>query len=224
MKATCERQAVVWDAIERLAFRPPSTKDQRRWLAIYGKSLHQLWQLQPSDVTINGIQGFDSWLLHVCCNYQIDSAEKYGATIVNAKTSKPACWQIHVDPGFFSRSSCYTGASESYPKQDIERHLEHDVQEALDGMIFHPRSHAHGNELGIDAKLEGPTALETREIRLGGGIENGFVFLAHLRYQFCLVSNVAREEEREYFVRLFTDAIKNKIQSIPPATMFQLRA
>ena len=39
-----------------------------------------------------------------------------------------------------------------------------------------------------------PPLLSPHEVRVSGGIENAFVFLFHLRYQFCLVSEETRQE------------------------------
>ncbi len=62
-----------------------------------------------------------------------------------------------------------------------------------------------------------------KAIRLGEGIENRFVLLTHLRYQFRLLSNDARENERTRMVRIFTQAIRDRRVAVPAANMFALR-
>ena len=138
-------------------------------------------------------------------------------------TNAPACWYLHVDPHYCSRSSLYH-PDEDYPTQDMDAHLEREVAAVLDGMLFHPRNHAHGDALGIVSELAaGGPALPANEIRLGGGIENGYTFLMHLRYQFCLLSEAARQAERTRLVRLFTTAIRDRQTKVPAKTLFDLR-
>ena len=118
-------------------------------------------------------------------------------------------WKFHVDPGFHSKASLQTTV-DKYPHQMGE--LRRDVEAVLNGMLFHPRCHTHLEDLGIrhvqlDREKGG---LKSHEIRIGGGIENPYVFLFHLRYQFCLVHTDARRNERLRLVDLFENAIKNK--------------
>jgi hypothetical protein len=134
-----------------------------------------------------------------------------------------ACWHLHVDPIYCSKGAfCDTTGHD--PRQDDGRQLIRDVERVLDGMIFHPRNHAHGEALGIASQLAaGAPSLGPSEIRLGGGIENAYVFLTHLRYQFCLLSEEARETERTRLTRLFTAAIRSGGAPIPPARLFDLK-
>jgi hypothetical protein len=223
MNAVCQRQAMIWDAIERMAFRPASTRDRDGWLWVYVRSLHRLWQLQPNDVLTRHNTGFDALFLNLACDYAVETPDQYSMTIINVAAHAPACWHLHVDPGYCSRSSFYH-PGEDYPTQDMDAHLERDVETVLDGMIFHPRNHAHGDELGIVSELGsdgGP--LGAKEIRLGGGIENAFVFLTHLRYQFCLLSDDARQAERTRLIQLFVDAMRERRQAVPAADLFALR-
>lgn len=218
-----KRQAIVWDAIERMAFRPASSRDRDGWLSVYVRTLHRLWQLQPTDVPTRHSTGFDALFLDLACDYVVETPDQYSVTIINVAAHAPACWHLHVDPGYCSRASYYH-AAEDYPAQDINTHLKRDVATVLDGMIFHPRNHAHGDALGIIPQLapDAPT-LPLSEIRLGGGIENGFVFLTHLRYQFCLLAEDARQTEQNRLVRLFADAMRERRQAVPAADLFALR-
>jgi hypothetical protein len=70
------------------------------------------------------------------------------------------------------------------------------------------QNHTHIEEHGLmQSAATSPPLLALHEIRVSGGIENAFVFLFHLRYQFCLVSDEARGFERNRLVNLFTTAI-----------------
>ncbi len=91
-------------------------------------------------------------------------------------------------------------------------------------MIFHPRTHTHVEEYGLMLSAPPPLPLlALREIRIGGGIENAFVFLFHLRYQFCLVSEETRGTERARLVNLFTTAIRGNEAHVPPGELFGFR-
>lgn len=220
MRAVCERQAIVWDAIERLAFQP-TPPNRNGWLWCYVKSLADLWGVEHTSVRALTNTEFEFLDFDIWCKFSIDGVDRYSVSIGIAGATTSA-WLLHVDPDFHSRSGFYR-PDERYPTHDMPRHLERDVTDVLDGMIFHPRNHSHGDELGILSQLATePPSLGPREIRLGGGIENGFVFLTHLRYQFCLLSNDARQEENTRLTRLFTEAIRARRQQIPAGELFGL--
>jgi hypothetical protein len=126
-----------------------------------------------------------------------------------------------VDPERVSKSASYN-ESRDYRIQD-GRYLEIDVQNVLDAMIFHPRNHTHLKDCGLIASLLGGQALDVQEIRVGGGIENAFVFLFHLRYQFCLVSEETRTRERKRLTDLFTSAIRGRRRTLPPNELFDFQ-
>lgn len=224
MRAVCQRQAIVWDSIELMAFRPLTDNKRGRWLSEYERSLFRLWGVQPTDVQTRRNRGFDADFLNIACDYTVEAPDRYSVTIVNAATNAPACWYMHADPDYCSRSSFYH-PDEDYPTQDMDEGLERDVTTVLNCMIFHPRNHAHGDALGIVSQLDNaPPALPTSEVRLGGGIENGYIFLTHLRYQFCLLSDDARQAERTRLIRLFTATIRDRRPTVSAAELFDFRA
>ena len=102
--------------------------------------------------------------------------------------------------------------------------LNHDIESVLEGMIFHPRNHAHADKLGIVSELADAPVLPPSEIRLAGGIENAFAFLTHLRYQFCLLSEDARQVEQTRLSRLFASAIREHRTTVPAAELFDFKA
>ncbi len=222
MRAVCDRQAIVWDTIERLAFRPA---DGNGWLWCYVRSLADLWGVEKTSVAANKNTEFTFKDLDIKCAYGITAVDHYGVSIAKTDSVVPV-WVVDVSPVYCSRSAYYR-PDEHYHAQDKANHLERDVETVLDGMIFHPRNHAHVDKLGIASPL-GESALSSYEIRIGGGIENGFVFLTHLRYQFCLLSAETRQNERTRLIQLFTEAIRQrrheKGQPIPPGELFGLKA
>ena len=217
MRSRTAQLPILWDTIERLAFRPDSPA---KWLAIFERTLHKLWRVEPKDVEIRQPAGFNFPLLNVACNYWVETAEKYGVSIMNIAAQAPSRWTVHTDPDFPSKAA-FCASPGKYPHRDRDKHLRADVAYVLDGMVFHPRNHAHGDLLGIvpDLGAAGP-GLRCHEVRLGGGIENAFVFLTHLRYQFCLVSEDARQSEKTRLVDLFTRAIAGNQTVVPPANLF----
>jgi len=220
MTAETKRRAIVWDTIERLAFMPD---DRQKWLRVYERTLHSLWQLHAIDVQIQHLSYFEAGFLHVACEYKVEAAHKYRVSIVNAATVAPFCWCVHVDPAFCSKAA-FHATQGKFPRQDRAKHLRNDVECVLDGMIFHPRTQAHGDALGIVTAFDGNgPALSTHEVRLGGGVENAFVFLTHLRYQFCLLCDEARNQERTRMVNLFTAAINDRRDVVPPAELFDFK-
>ena len=129
-------------------------------------------------------------------------------------------WKFHVDPEFHSKASLQTSV-DKYPHQQMGE-LRRDVEAVLNGMLFHPRCHTHLEDLGIrhvqlDQEKGG---LKSHEVRIGGGIENSYVFLFHLRYQFCLVHTNARRDERLRLVDLFENAIRNKNATVSARALF----
>jgi hypothetical protein len=132
-------------------------------------------------------------------------------------------WKFHVDPEFHSKASLQTSV-DKYPHQQMGE-LRRDVEAVLNGMLFHPRCHAHLEDLGgwhvqLDQNSGG---LSSHEVRIGGGIENSYVFLFHLRYQFCLVSDQARNDEKTRLIGLFENAIKNNDSTVTARDLFNFQ-
>lgn len=206
-----QRRSIVWDKIERMAFHPQKSSS---WLQVYLRSLSRFWQAQNADVQSTG-NGFEALFLNIACEYDIQSRDRYSVSIINAASSRKRSWSLHVDAAYQSKASL--GATQgNYPTQHVANDLLGDVTVVLDGMIFHPRNHSHGEDMELTMSLC-PQALPTHEVRVGGGIENAFVFLTHLRYQLCLLNGALRTAERDRLIDLFTAAIRNGRQSVPAA-------
>lgn len=221
-----KRRAIVWENIERLAFRPTSHKDRRAWLGVYARTLHQFWGMGYIHILTpllpdNG--GFLVTFQNLKCSYLIESALKYSISFEH-DSSDCLHWQTHVDPEYHSKASLQTSV-DNYPSQEMSK-LHHDVKTVLDGMLFHPRCHAHLEDLGVrHVQLDKDSGgLSSHEVRIGGGIENPYVFLFHLRYQFCLVSNQARIEEKKRLIFLFKNAIQERFTKVNTRELFNFRA
>lgn len=211
------RQAIVWDTIERLAFRPdnPAT-----WLSLYAKTLHKIWDIEPLRWNSNVMNQLFIPFLRLKCTYTNEGCNKYGATISD---SDRRFLVLHIAPEHLSKADLH-GAYNRYPHQERDRSLMDDVRKVLNGMIFHTRVHSHLHCLGFEAgnadHADESKLLGLREIRIGTGIENFYVFLFHLRYQFCLVAQSRRDNERERLVQLFQNAIAGGKRTVSSGDLF----
>lgn len=101
-----------------------------------------------------------------------------------------------------------------------------DIEAVLDGMIFHPRCHSHLENFGIRQHVQldqDRDGLSSHEVRIGGGIENPYIFLFHLRYQFCLVSKEVRQTERQRLIDLFNMSISSSKQNVNAKDLFNFK-
>ena len=214
-----ERRAIVWDTIERIAFRPPSPK---KWLGVYAKTLHRLWGMEPMWGRFACNDQFDVPFLMLNCNYSIESVAKYSVSLLQDSSTVRCFWQNHIDPQYLSKGSLYSAVGR-YPQQQ-KAQLRSDIEAVFNGMIFHPRCHTHLEDLGIHhVQLDrGKGGLSSREVRIGGGIENPYIFLFHLRYQFCLVSSQVRQSERQRLIDLFERLIRNN-QNVNARDLFDYK-
>ncbi len=215
-----ERRAIVWDTIERLAFRPPG--NAQKWLGVFAKTLHELWGIEPTWMHFKLDDQVDLPLSPLTCSYHIESMLKYTAEILQ-KNSVNCYWRTHVDPFYISRGAL-ARANATYPHQQWAQ-LRGDIEAVLNGMIFHPRCHSHLDDMGLEhIQLdEQKGGLSLHDIRIGGGIENPYVFLFHLRYQFCLVNNDVRQMERLRLIDLFETAIREGEQEVNASDLFDFK-
>lgn len=217
-----KRRAIVWNTIELIAFRPSSDNDRGAWLGVYAKTLHTLWGMEPMWNCFAQDDEFIVPFLNLKCSHFIENMSKYSISFVH-DSSDCMHWQTHVDPGFHSKASLQTSVG-NYPRQQMDE-LYRDVDAVLNGMLFHPRCHAHLEDLGgrhvqLDQDSGG---LSSHEVRIGGGIENPYVFLFHLRYQFCLVSDQVRQTERQRLIGLFERSIRGGEQNVNARDLFNLQ-
>jgi hypothetical protein len=212
-----DRLAIVWREIESRAFHPLGKKIEN-WLQIYKRSLSKLWGIEPlPSGKPNAPFNLPISPFQCCFSNDDERGLKFTATIFSTER---IFWHLEVDPDYYSK---FYGLNQTkdYPRgRENNRNLKRDIETVLDGMLFHPRCHMHGDKLNIQPL--GSHALDSHEIRLGGGIENLFIFLAHVRYQFFLVSHDKREEEKSRLVGLFTGAITDN-QNITPVQLFPIR-
>jgi hypothetical protein len=213
-----QRRSIVWAMIERMAFQPHPAET---WLAVFERRIHQLWELQPGDVTTERNTSFEVPFLGIICLYCVERFDTYTSSIRLTGTRSSLLLTLHDDPTYASKAA-FHNEIRNYERQDCARHLQADVAHVLDGMIFHPRIHSHIEEYGLTPNAPRPEPLlGLHEIRIGGGIENAFVFMFHLCYQFCLLSEQTRSSERARLVNLFTTAIRGRETHVPAGRLFE---
>jgi hypothetical protein len=212
-----DRLTIVWREIESKAFHPLG-REIETWLQVYKRSLSKLWDIAPSPAGKSNAS-FNLPISSFQCCFSNDDEKGLKFTVAISSAER-TFWHLEVDPGYYSKTDGLN-QTKNYPREHKNnRDLEKDIEIVLDGMLFHPHCHMHGDKLNIQPL--GNHALDSHEIRLGGGIENLFIFLAHVRYQFCLVSHDKREEEKSRLVKLFTGAITDN-QNITPVQLFPIR-
>lgn len=198
-------RAYLWQEIIRLGFCPSSTKDKKIWLNIYSKSLKNFWELDnyPSSpkehdgMLITMIDNLPNGAVECC----IESQEKFSVRYfyANEKIESRICvWTHDMDGNYFvfPRQTFLTCCNRS--KTARKSFSPDDMEAVVDGLLLHQAVHIH---------LESP--INYHNIRIGGGIENPFQYLFHLRYQFCLFDE-KREAEKVRLIKLFSDAIKSQ--------------
>ena len=159
-----KRRAIVWDTIERIAFRPSSNDDRNTWLGIYAKTLHKFWGMDPMCNHFGSNDVFDIPFLDLKCKYKIENAEKYSLSLRDSSNSR-RYWQSNIDSEYLSKASLHS-VSGRYPHQQ-RAHLQKEIEAVLDGMFFHPRCHCHleymgGKHVQLDLDRGGLSSHEVR--------------------------------------------------------------
>ena len=205
-----KRRAIVWDRIEQLAFRP--WDKAKSWLRDYSKQLRHLLQLEPVWIK-DGSQGFFQIAeLKIACEYKIESPDAYVAWLKKTEDER-TIWSVHADAAYLSKAALHM-AEVDYPETEINTHLRSDIASVLEGMLFHPRNHAHLSAVGFTTAGDTDPScgmLKAGDIRVSSSAYNGFVFLYHLAYQLCVVSKEARAEDKTRLIGLFENAIRNNL-------------
>jgi hypothetical protein len=216
-----KRRAIVWEIIERIAFRPSSSNDCRSWLGVYAKTLHDLWGIDQTVNRYDSADSIDIPFLMLKCNFTIKSVAEFSVSLIQDPSAVCCYWANHIVPIYLSKGALFS-ENTRYPSQQRSTQLRGDIEAVLNGMIFHPRCHTHLEDIGIKPVqlATDKDGLSTREARIGGGIENPYIFLFHLRYQFCLVSNRVRQDERTRLIGLFEDAINHNHTSVNARDLF----
>ncbi|MBU0469273.1 MAG: hypothetical protein KJ736_09485 [Candidatus Omnitrophica bacterium] len=204
-------KSYLWRDVIRRAFSPSSLSEQNSWMIQYCKSLKDFWQIDsypPNPFNNNLISGRipSERDLGISFDYCIFNTSKFNIKFLfDPNDTIGIMWTHDVDENYFSFPEQVFLAKANLGKEALKsKNITKNLMEAVvDGLICHPKSHQH-----IDHPVDSHT------IRIGGGIDNPYLFLFHLRYQLCPFKEI-RNQERERLVNLFFDAItQNSVVTI----------
>lgn len=200
-------RAYLWQEVINLGFNPSGDADQKSWVLQYARSLKEFWEIDAYPINLrveSGVlKGRVDSPANLSFDFDIAAKDKFLVQFLSApirKRGNGLMWNHDVDSAFFNFP--IQPLLTFLPKQRniaLKSNLqESDIEVIVDGLLCHTRAHQH-IELPID----------NHEIRIGGGIDNAFLFLFHLRYQLCPIPE-KRKKEKQRLVQLFLNAIKNK--------------
>ena len=198
--------AYLWQDIIRLGFCPSGTRDQKRWLLEYGRSLREFWEIdkypdKPSEK--NGWIGatIDCGRLDLCLEYAINSIKKFNVRFLFSPPSKTELmWTHDVDCKYFTFPTQLFLTYRRGRNTAVREFSDDNIKTVLDGLLIHPAAHLH---------IESP--IDDHEIRVGGVIDNPFQYLFQLRYQLC-PHEAKRQAERSRLATLFSEAVRANSQ------------
>jgi len=216
-------QAYLWQEIIKIGFSPSSDKDKKSWLIQYGKSLEDFWKITdyPKFPTVRN-KIFKGSLhcasnLNMMLEYSISGLSKFAVRFLyNLNGTLGTIWIHDVDDNDKYFNFPHQFFLTTYKQRNIalREFKVKDIESVIDGLLCHPVVHQH-----IDGLLSYPAEPDERDkdknhkIRIGGGIDNAFLFLFQLRYQLCPFAD-KRKAERDRLINLFQDAILQKNKKI----------
>jgi len=197
-------RAYLWQEVIKLGFKPSGDKDQKRWVLQYTQSLKEFWEIDAYPINLkveSGVlKGRVDSPANLSFDFDIAAKDKFSVLFLSApirERGNGLMWKHEVDGTFFN-FPIQPFLTHEQRKIALRSNLqESDIEVIIDGLLCHTRAHQH-IELPID----------DHEIRIGGGIDNAFLFLFHLRYQLCPIPE-KRKKEKQRLVQLFLNAIKN---------------
>lgn len=202
-------RAYLWQAVIRSGFCPGSTKDQKVWLGQYSRSVREFWEISSYPEAAREENGklkgrIDCTdLFNLLFEYAINSANKFNVVFcyTHPQNKKELIfWEHDVDAGdgkYFSFPIQLFLNSRGREKVAIKEFAPDDIKAVVNGLLLHPKAHQH---------IESP--INNHDIRIGGGIDNPFLYLFHLRYQLCPIPD-KRIKEKKRLISLFSDALKS---------------
>lgn len=210
-------RAYLAEEVIQLAFRPVSTNDKAKWLALYHKSLAGFWEIgyvptpptRSKDVLAGAIPQSPA---AVSFDYRIADDLKFSLALLHESTGPGSelLWTHESDPTYydFPHRRVLTELKRRSQALNNRSWNETDIETVVDGLICHPRVHIHIDNPMLDHSL-----------RVGMGQGNPFLFLFHLRYQACAIDETRCREKRR-LCGLFSGAIQKKVHRIPPGELF----
>lgn len=212
-------RAYLWQEVIRLAFSPSGRKEQKKWMRQFGKSLNYLVQgdsppvIKLQEILPQIIYFSIELPINLIMDGNIDAENKFTVEFLYLPPSnnRELMWIHDVDGAYFSFPVQEFLTHHNQRRSMLGEFSDEDVEAVLDSLIFHPAVHQH---------IEYP--IDNHDIRIGGGTDNPFLFLFHLRYQFCPCEE-ARQNEKNRLIKLFSDAVREcKDRPIPISTLMDM--
>jgi hypothetical protein len=197
-------QAYLWQEIIIMGFSPSSDKDKKSWLIQYGKSLEDFAEFTVQKLPTVRNRSIEGSLdgasnLNMMLEYSISKSSKFAVRFLYNLNGKFELMWIHdVDDKYFKFPNPLFLTEYNQRKNALKKFKADDIEKVIDGLLCHPVVHQH---------IESP--IDKHEIRIGGGIDNAFLFLFQLRYQLCPLQG-KRKAEKDRLINLFQDAIQKK--------------
>jgi hypothetical protein len=203
MSAEELRRTHIWHAIVRSAFSPSDARAREEWLKFFAQTIPDYLDSPLSEFpkrygeSICGKIGCRS--LDFLCTYKIQP-ERADFTMLLGDSSE---WQYGIESTVFVPNGQDVRVNHVSLCQD-------DVDEVLRAMITHPRAHLH-------VYNDEPR----REVRIGTGLSESFLFLFQLRFQLC-IADAKRCHEMDRLRGLFTLDWLKRGRAISPQRLFGL--
>jgi hypothetical protein len=208
-------RAFLWRDVIRLGFSPKGDKNKSSWLKQYNQSLRSFWGIDyyppvPSKIEGGYLSTIDCLApINIAYEYVVYFSNKFLIRMMNPLSN--LLWVHDYDDSHYSFLQdeqiflCYqqNEKMQKVKRADVIKEFNRNgLEDVIHSLLTHPTPHQH---------IESP--IKNHIIRIGGGIINPFLYLFHLRFQFCLDEN-RRKEEFNRLVELFETAIR-KDNSIP---------
>ena len=195
-------RSYLWQEIINLGFNPVG-RDQKKWVHMYVRSLYNFWEIgaYPNILRVqsNDLIGEIDSGTNLSFDFVVSAKNKFLIQFLFSPSDRTGLmWQHDVDSNYFNFPiQPFLGRIKR--KIVIRNHTkEVHIEHIVDGLLCHPRTHQH---------IQHP--INDHNIRFGGGIDNAFIFLFHLRYQLCPIPEKQRAE-RQRLITLFLTAINNR--------------
>ncbi|MFA6598104.1 MAG: hypothetical protein WCS69_10305 [Ignavibacteriaceae bacterium] len=200
-------KAEIWLKIIMLAFSPSKQDDIFTWLSCYIRSIPKFWEIEfsPARNPLNAT--IENQFINISYDYKIDSLSKSVINVfVHRSSEKYILWSHDIDKSYYSLPSNSILSMLKSTSRNKEEIINEEIESVLDGLIFHPTVHQH---IIDDNIFSAGASISNHEIRIGGCIDNPFLYLFQLRYQFCLLGS-NRIEEKNRLIGLFSRVLKKK--------------
>ena len=203
MSAEEHRRTHIWHAIVRNALSPHDPRARATWLNCFSKMIPTYVDTpvvrfpDRHGESFSGVIGCSS--LEFLCKYKIQPG-RADFTLLRGDSSE---WQYGIESSVFVPTGREVRVDRASLCQD-------DVDKVLCAMIEHPRAHLH-------VYNDEPR----REVRIGTGLSDSFLFLFQLRFQLCL-ADVKRRHEMDRLRGLFTLDWLKRARDISPQRLFGL--